>query len=133
MKKKSRYTRLIIAGMKGGSGKTLLSLGLIAAWRKKVLSIAPYKKGPDYIDAGWLSSAAKHPCYNLDPFLIGKKKILSSFKGHFKKADCAVIEGNRGLYDGMDAAGTYSTAELARILKNNYKQQISPVTAKEVP
>lgn len=118
MKKKSRYPRLIIAGMKGGSGKTLLSLGLIAAWRKKGLSIAPYKKGPDYIDAGWLSSAAKHPCYNLDPFLIGKKKILSSFRGHFKNADCAVIEGNRGLYDGMDAAGTYSTAELARILKS---------------
>ncbi len=118
MKKKSRYPRLIIAGMKGGSGKTLLSLGLIAAWRKKGLSIAPYKKGPDYIDAGWLSSAAKHPCYNLDPFLIGKKKILSSFKRHFKNADCAVIEGNRGLYDGMDAAGTYSTAELAMILKS---------------
>lgn len=117
MNMRSRYPRLIIAGMKGGSGKTLLSLGLIAAWRKKGFKIIPYKKGPDYIDAGWLSSAAKHPCYNLDPFLIGKEKILSSFKGHFKKADCAVIEGNRGLYDGMDAAGTYSTAELAKILK----------------
>ena len=51
-------------------------------------------------------------------FLIGKKKSFLLFKGHFKKADCAVIEGNRGLYDGMDAAGTYSTAELARILKS---------------
>ncbi|MFA4829402.1 MAG: cobyrinate a,c-diamide synthase [Thermodesulfovibrionales bacterium] len=118
MKKKSRYPRLIIAGMKGGSGKTLLSLGLIAAWRKKGLSIAPYKKGPDYIDAGWLSSAAKQPCYNLDPFLIGREKIFSSFKGHFRDSDCAVIEGNRGLYDGMDSAGTYSTAELAKILKS---------------
>ncbi len=118
MNMRSRYPRLIIAGMKGGSGKTLLSLGLIEAWRKKGFKIVPYKKGPDYIDAGWLSSAAKQPCYNLDPFLIGKEKILSSFKGHFKKADCAVIEGNRGLYDGMDAKGTYSTAELAKILKS---------------
>ncbi|MEK6582258.1 MAG: AAA family ATPase, partial [Nitrospirota bacterium] len=115
---RSRYPRLIIAGMKGGSGKTLLSLGLIAAWRKKGFKIIPYKKGPDYIDAGWLSSAAKHLCYNLDPFLIGREKILSSFKGHFRDSDCAVIEGNRGLYDGMDAAGTYSTAELAKILKS---------------
>ena len=59
MNMRSRYPRLIIAGMKGGSGKTLLSLGLIAAWRKKGFKIIPYKKGPDYIDAGWLSSAAK--------------------------------------------------------------------------
>lgn len=115
---KTRYPRFIIAGLKGGSGKTILSLGLIAAWRENGLSIIPYKKGPDYIDAGWLSSAAKNPCYNLDPFLIGKEKILLSFRGHFGRADCAVIEGNRGLYDGMDSKGTYSTAELAKILRS---------------
>ncbi|MBI4683690.1 MAG: cobyrinate a,c-diamide synthase [Nitrospirae bacterium] len=114
---KIQYPRLVIAGLKGGSGKTTVSLGLIAAWRKKGLRIIPYKKGPDYIDGGWLSSAAKRPCYNLDPFLIGKEKVLSSFKAHFNNADCAVIEGNRGLYDGMDAEGTYSTAELSKILK----------------
>ena len=114
---KSRYPRLIIAGLKGGSGKTTVSLGLISAWRERGLSIVPYKKGPDYIDAGWLSSAAGQPCYNLDPFLISREKILYSFRGHFGKADCAVIEGNRGLYDGLDSAGTYSTAELAKMLK----------------
>jgi len=114
---RSRYPRLIIAGLKGGSGKTTVSLGIISAWRERGLSIVPYKKGPDYIDAGWLSSAAMQPCYNLDPFLISKEKILYSFKGHFGKADCAVIEGNRGLYDGLDSAGTYSTAELAKMLK----------------
>lgn len=115
---KSRYPRLIVAGLKGGSGKTVLSLGLIAAWREKGLNVVPYKKGPDYIDAGWLSSAAGQPCYNLDPFLIGKEKILSSFREHFGKSACSVIEGNRGLYDGMDSAGTYSTAELSKILKS---------------
>ena len=114
---RSRYPRLIIAGLKGGSGKTTVSLGIISAWRERGLSIVPYKKGPDYIDAGWLSSAAMQHCYNLDPFLISKEKILYSFKGHFGKADCAVIEGNRGLYDGLDSAGTYSTAELAKMLK----------------
>lgn len=90
---------------------------MIAAWREKGLKIATYKKGPDYIDAGWLSSAAGQPCYNLDPFLVSKGKILSSFAEHYKEADCAVIEGNRGLYDGMDSAGTFSTAELSRLLK----------------
>ena len=113
---RSRYPRLIIAGLKGGSGKTTVSLGLISAWRERGLSIVPYKKGPDYIDAGWLSSAAAQPCYNLDPFLISKEKILYSFQVHFGNGDCAVIEGNRGLYDGMDSAGTYSTAELAKML-----------------
>jgi cobyrinic acid a,c-diamide synthase len=102
--------------MRGGSGKTTVSLGIIAAWVRKGRAIVPFKKGPDYIDAGWLSSAAKHPCFNLDPFLITKEKLLSSFRGHFGRADCAVIEGNRGLYDGMDAEGTYSTAELAKTL-----------------
>ena len=114
---RSRYPRLVIAGLRGGAGKTTVSLGLISAWRERGLSIVPYKKGPDYIDAGWLSSAAGRPCYNLDPFLISKEKILYSFQGHFNNADCAVIEGNRGLYDGLDSAGTYSTAELAKMLK----------------
>ncbi len=118
MNMKSRFPRLIIAGLKGGSGKTVLSIGLIAALRKTGFKVVPYKKGPDYIDAGWLSSAAKHPCYNLDPFLIGRQKIILSFKGHFGNADCALIEGNRGLYDGMNVMGTYSTAELAKILKS---------------
>lgn len=114
---KSGLPRIVIAGIKGGSGKTTLSLGLIAALRKKGLNVVPYKKGPDYIDAGWLSSAAGQPCYNLDPFLITEEKIISSFQEHFDQADCAVIEGNRGLYDGMDTAGTYSTAALSKTLK----------------
>ena len=113
---KLRYPRIIIAGMKGGAGKTMVSLGIIAAWKKQGQSVVPYKKGPDYIDAGWLSSAAEHACFNLDPFLITTEKIIASFIGHYGSADCAVIEGNRGLYDGMDAAGTYSTAELAKTL-----------------
>lgn len=112
-----RYPRIIIAGFRGGSGKTILSLGLTAALRKQGLTIAPFKKGPDYIDAGWLNTAAEQNCYNLDQFLTGRKRIRSSFQEHFGDADCAIIEGNRGLYDGMDVTGTFSTAELSKILK----------------
>ena len=55
------HPRIIIAALKGGSGKTILSIGLAAAWREMGLSVAPFKKGPDFIDAGWLSMATAHP------------------------------------------------------------------------
>lgn len=114
----STYPRLTVAGIRGGGGKTTLALSLIAALRRqKGLKVVPFKKGPDYIDAGWMSAAAYHPCYNLDPFLISKERIVDSFLAH-ASGDIAVIEGNRGLYDGMDADGSYSTAELAKLLKS---------------
>lgn len=113
----NNFPRIVIAGIRGGSGKTTLSLAVIAALRTgKELQIIPFKKGPDYIDAGWMSAAAGNPCYNLDPFLITGERILDSFISHFT-GDVAIIEGNRGLYDGMDAEGSYSTAELAKLLK----------------
>ena len=109
--------RILIAGLRGGSGKTLISLGLAAAWRKKGYRVAPFKKGPDYIDAAWLSKAADTPCRNLDLYLMSAETVVRSFVGSAESADVAVIEGNRGLFDGMDAQGTYSTAELAKLLQ----------------
>lgn len=109
--------RVLIAGLRGGGGKTLVSLGLAAAWRKQGLRVAPFKKGPDYIDAAWLSMAAGRPCRNLDLFLMSPQTIVRSFVASAAEADVAVIEGNRGLFDGMDAQGTYSTAELAKLLE----------------
>jgi cobyrinic acid a,c-diamide synthase len=107
--------RVVIAALRGGSGKTVISLGLAAAWRiKHNLRVVPFKKGPDYIDAGWLASAAQHPCYNLDPFMMKPDDLLLSFLRHADKGDVALIEGNRGLYDGVDVHGSYSTAELAK-------------------
>ena len=109
--------RIIISALRGGSGKTILSVGIVAALRKRGYYVAPFKKGPDYIDAGWLATAACQPCYNLDTFLIKKERILDSFLLHSSNCDIAVIEGNRGLYDGIDIKGTTSTAELAKFLQ----------------
>jgi len=108
--------RIVISALRGGSGKTLLSLGIAAALRKQHHSIAPFKKGPDYIDAGWLALAAERPCYNLDPFLIPPDRIQAAFISHCRQDDIAVIEGNRGLYDGADALGSTSTAVLSKLL-----------------
>ncbi len=109
--------RVLVAGLRGGSGKTLVSLGLSAAWRKQGQRVACFKKGPDYIDAAWLSAAADQPCRNLDLFLMTPEAVTGSFVRSTEAADVAVIEGNRGLFDGMDGAGTYSTAELAKLLR----------------
>jgi len=110
--------RLTIAGLGGDTGKTSISVGLCRAWQKKGYKVIPFKKGPDYIDMGWLSRGAGHPCYNFDLFLMSKDQVLSSFALNTKQAEIAVIEGNRGLYDGMDIEGSVSTAELAKLLQS---------------
>ncbi len=107
---------LVIAALRGGSGKTIFSVGIISALKNLGQTIAPFKKGPDYIDTGWLALAAGRPCYNLDTFLIKKEIVLHSFLSHILPNDIAIIEGNRGLYDGIDLEGTTSTAELAKLL-----------------
>jgi cobyrinic acid a,c-diamide synthase len=109
--------RVVVSGLRGGGGKTILSLSLIALLRKKGLMVTPFKKGPDYIDAGWLARAAGTSCYNLDLFMMTPEQAFGSFLTHTGNSEIAVIEGNRGLYDGMDHKGTYSTAELAKLIK----------------
>lgn len=109
-------SRIFIAGLRGGTGKTTLSLGIIAALRRSGQSVAPFKKGPDYIDAGWLALAAGRPCYNLDTFLVPPADVVGSFLAHTRSGDIAVVEGNRGLYDGIDPEGRTSSAEVAKLL-----------------
>jgi cobyrinic acid a,c-diamide synthase len=116
-KEKMGIPKLVVAALRGGSGKTIISMGIIAALRNQSSAIAPFKKGPDYIDAGWLALAANRPCYNLDSFLIDATDIIDSFVTHTRPEDIAVIEGNRGLFDGIDLEGKTSTAELAKLLK----------------
>ncbi|MFH2060166.1 MAG: cobyrinate a,c-diamide synthase [Pseudomonadota bacterium] len=107
---------IVIAGLRGGSGKTIISLGITAAWKQKGYAVSAFKKGPDYIDAGWLSHAAGRPCYNLDTFLCDPSIVQASYQKNSKNSDIAVVEGNRGLYDGIDTDGSTSTSELAKLL-----------------
>lgn len=107
---------LVVAGLGGGSGKSVVAVGLAAVFARRGRAVAPFKKGPDYIDAGWLARAAGHPCYNLDPYLMTSEALYRSFQDHVRDREMVIIEGNRGLYDGVDAEGRYSTAELAKSL-----------------
>lgn len=108
--------RLVIAGLSGGAGKTMVSLGLARALTRRGVSVAPFKKGPDYIDAVWLGLAAKGTCSNLDPFFMSPGDIRSLFAHNAAGRDVALMEGNRGLFDGMDVEGSAATSALARLL-----------------
>jgi len=109
--------RLVIAGLSGDSGKTIVSSCLLTALGQAGFSVAAFKKGPDYIDAAWLSVISRTACRNLDTFLVDPDRVLRTFVSSAAGADIAIIEGNRGLFDGKDVHGTHSTAELAKLLR----------------
>lgn len=113
---KSTKRGIVVAGLAGGSGKSVVAVGLTAALIKRGGGVVPYKKGPDYIDAGWLQLAAGRRCYNLDPFLVEEERLQNCFFSCFRDADFAIIEGNRGLYDGVNVRGGFSTADLSLTL-----------------
>lgn len=108
--------RFLISAAHKSSGKTTVSVGLSAALGARGLVIAPFKKGPDYIDPLWLGQAAGRPCWNLDFFTMAPEEISACFMQHAAGADVALVEGNKGLHDGLDVEGSDSNAALARLL-----------------
>jgi len=105
-----------IAAAHKSSGKTSVSIGLTAALAKRGLAVQPFKKGPDYIDPLWLGRAAGRACYNLDFFTMSHAEILATFASGIATADISMIEGNKGLYDGLDVEGSDGNAALAKLL-----------------
>lgn len=108
--------RLLISAAHKSSGKTTLSIGLCAALHNRGLAVQPFKKGPDFIDPMWLSLASGRACHNLDFYLMGHDEILTTFVVESAQADISIIEGNKGLYDGLDLDGSNSNAALAELL-----------------
>jgi len=107
---------LYIAAAHKSSGKTSISIGLTAALVNRGLNVQAFKKGPDYIDPLWLTRAAGQPCYNLDFFTQSHQEIKTTFNGKSTGADISLIEGNKGLFDGVDVEGSDSNAALATLL-----------------
>jgi len=109
--------RLLISAAHKSSGKTTLSVGLCAVLTRRGLAVQPFKKGPDYIDPMWLGLASGRPCHNLDFFLMRHDEIVATVAQRTANADLALIEGNKGLYDGLDLDGSNSNAALAKLLQ----------------
>jgi cobyrinic acid a,c-diamide synthase len=108
---------LFISATHKSSGKTTVSVGLAAALGTRGLRVQPFKKGPDYIDPMWLARASGRPCYNLDFNTQSETEIVALFARHARPADLALIEGNKGLHDGVDTEGCDSSAALAKLLR----------------
>ncbi len=98
------------------SGKTVVSLGLCAALKNKALDVQSFKKGPDYIDPIWLSQASGNPCYNLDFYNMTHEEIIDLYQSKNSLANISIVEGNKGLYDGMSVTGGDANADLAKLL-----------------
>jgi cobyrinic acid a,c-diamide synthase len=107
---------LFISAAHKSSGKTTVAIGLCAAFAQRGLRVQPFKKGPDYIDPMWLGQAAGRACYNLDFYTMARDEIAAAYVHHAHAADLTLIEGNKGLYDGLDLDGSNSNAALAKLL-----------------
>ena len=108
--------RLFVSAAHKSSGKTTVCVGLCAALRARGEAVQPFKKGPDYIDPLWLGLAAGRPCYNLDPYLSGADEIRAELARRMHGASLGHVEGNKGLYDGLDLHGSNSNAALAALI-----------------
>jgi len=106
--------RVLISAAHKSSGKTTVSIGLCAALTKRGISVQPYKKGPDYIDPMWLTQASGRPCRNLDLYMTDQDEVVTSFVRN--SSEFNLVEGNKGLYDGLALDGSNSNAALAKVL-----------------
>ena len=107
--------RLVIAAPMSGSGKTTVTVGLLAHLAACGQKVRSFKIGPDYIDTGWHKQASGCAAHNLDSYLVPPETMRKIFVENSHDADIVIIEGVMGLYDG-GSNGVSSTAEIARLL-----------------
>jgi cobyrinic acid a,c-diamide synthase len=108
---------VVIAGVASGVGKTSITLGLLAALRRRGLAVQAFKVGPDFIDAGLHAVVTGRPSYNLDGWMCGRQRVLETVARAAADADIAIVEGVMGCFDGVDGASEDgSTAQVAKWL-----------------
>lgn len=98
------------------AGKTVIATGICAALRARGRSVQPFKKGPDYIDPMWLGRAAGRPCRNLDFFTMAQEEIVAACNRYASDVDVGIVEGTKGLHDGVALDGSDSNAALTKLL-----------------
>ncbi len=109
---------LYISAAHKSCGKTVIATGLCAALRARGNRVQPFKKGPDYIDSMWLGRAAGRPCRNLDFFTMAPSEIVAACNRYGSDTDVSIIEGTKGLHDGVAVDGSDSNAALTKLLQS---------------
>ncbi len=111
--------RLIIAGTESGAGKTTMTIGLMAALKKKGFTVQGFKCGPDYIDPSYHTAVTGRISRNLDSWMLTREMIKEIVNRASKGADISIIEGVMGFYDGENPKNnTGSTAEISIITQS---------------
>jgi len=105
---------LVVSAPASGSGKTTVTLGLIAALRARGMAVQPFKSGPDYIDPAFHAAAAGRESFNLDSWAMDRAQI-AHLAGRAEGADLALVEGSMGLFDGVAMAGGLGNGSSADI------------------
>ena len=106
---------LIVSAPASGSGKTLLTLGLLRHFRNAGMPVCAFKVGPDYIDPAFHQAASDRPCRNLDPWAMRPETLAQNLAAVSEDAELVIGEGVMGLFDGA-TDGSGSTADLALLL-----------------
>jgi cobyrinic acid a,c-diamide synthase len=107
---------LIIAAPASGSGKTAVTLSLLALLKQSGVAVSSAKAGPDYIDPAFHQAATGRSCFNLDSWAVPPETLRSLLATAAEGADLTVIEGVMGLFDGAEigpGGATGATADLA--------------------
>jgi cobyrinic acid a,c-diamide synthase len=106
---------ILVAAPRSGAGKTTVTLALLAAFRRRGLSVRAAKCGPDYIDPAFHHAATSAPCLNLDRWAMDPELLEGLIHVAAAGADLVIVESAMGLFDGAAGAamGEGAAAELA--------------------
>ncbi len=107
----------VIAATGSGTGKTTITLAILAFLAEKGVKVAPFKVGPDFIDPGHHTAIAGRTSINLDSWMLSEQYNKKLFASGARGCDIAVVEGVMGLFDGIDGKSEHgSTAQMAKWL-----------------
>ncbi|KCZ71643.1 hydrogenobyrinic acid a,c-diamide synthase [Candidatus Methanoperedens nitroreducens] len=110
--------RILIAGDRSSAGKTTISIGIMSVLRDMGYKVQPFKVGLDFIDPSYHTEVTGRYSRNLDGYLMPERTVSEVFSHAVEDADIAVIEGVRGLFEGLEATSDIgSTAQIAKLLR----------------
>ena len=109
--------RILIAGDRSSAGKTTISIGIMSVLRDMGYIVQPFKVGLDFIDPSYHTEVTGRYSRNLDGYLMSEQAVREVYSHAIEGADISIIEGVRGLYEGLSATSDIgSTAQIAKLL-----------------